>query len=234
MNKESNDYKLLERIKKFDKEAFNEFYKKNEPLVFSLLKKYTYKTNDYEELLMCAKYGLVMAIFRFDLNQDVEFSTYAVPVILGELKGYFKSLNILKVPRRLQDINKKISNANDIILEKYNRSATIEEICMLTNETKEEIIEALGSSLKVDYLDEDISEDTKRIDLVSDGNKSLIEQMDLQLALEQLNKKERLIIELRYFYGLTQSEISQRLNISQVQISRIEAKTLQKLKELLV
>ena len=95
---------------------------------------------------MCAKYGLVMAIFRFDLNQDVEFSTYAVPVILGELKGYFKSLNILKVPRRLQDINKKISNANDIILEKYNRSATIEEICMLTNETKEEIIEALGSS----------------------------------------------------------------------------------------
>ena len=183
---------------------------------------------------MCAKYGLVMAIFRFDLNQDVEFSTYAVPVILGELKGYFKSLNILKVPRRLQDINKKISNANDIILEKYNRSATIEEICMLTNESKEEIIEALGSSLKVDYLDEDISEDTKRIDLVSDGNKSLIEQMDLQLALEQLNKKERLIIELRYFDGLTQSEISQRLNISQVQISRIEAKTLQKLKELLV
>ena len=233
MNKESNDYKLLERIKKSDKEAFNEFYKKNEPLVYSLLKKYIHKTNDYEELLMCAKYGLVMAIYRFDLNQDVEFSTYAVPLILGELRSYFKNLNILKIPRRLQEINKKISNANGFILEKYQRSATIEEICELTNESKEDIIEALGSTLKVDYLDEDLSEDTKKIDLVSD-NKSLIEQMDLQLALEQLNKKERLIIELRYFDGLTQSEISQRLNISQVQISRIEAKTLQKLKELLV
>ena len=234
MNKESNEYKLLERIKEKDKQAFDEFYKKNEPLVYSLLKKYIHKTNDYEELAMCAKYGLILAISRFDLSLDVEFSTYAVPVILGEIKTYFKNLSIIKISRGISDLNKKINQINQMYLNKFNRSASLEEICLLTNESKEDVIEALGSLLKVDYLDEDISEDTKKIDLISDGGLSLVEKIDLKLALEHLTKKERLIVEMRYYDGLTQSEISKRLNLSQVQISRIETKTLQKLKELLV
>lgn len=234
MNKESNDYKLLLKIKAGDKKAFNEFYLQNEPLVYSLLKKYSHKTNDYEELTMCAKYGLVMAIYRFDLNQDVLFSTYAVPLILGEIKGYFKNKNILKVPRKIVDINKKIDQVNKIFMDKYSRSPTLEEMSLLTHETKENIIEASSSLLKIDYLDEEIYQDTKKVDLVSYQGLSLMDQVDLNLALEKLDKKEQLIIRLRYYDGLTQSEVSQRLNISQVQISRIESKTLQKLKEMLV
>ncbi|MBE6132009.1 MAG: sigma-70 family RNA polymerase sigma factor [Erysipelotrichaceae bacterium] len=234
MNKESNDYKLLKRIKAFDKEAFDEFYKKNEPLVYSILKRYSHKTSDYEDLLMSARYGLVKAIYFFDIEQDVEFSTYAFPLILGEIRSYFKGLHLLKIPRKYADISKKIEEANKTIQEKYNRSATIEEICLLTNESKEDVIESLGSLMKVDYLDEEISEDTRKIDLISENGLSLVDKLDLKLALEELDKKERLIIEMRYFDGLTQSEVSKRLNLSQVQISRIEAKTLLKLKELLV
>ena len=107
MNKESRDYFLLKKIKEKDQNAFNEFYLKNEPLVYSLLKKYVHKTKDYEELVMCAKYGLVLAIYNFDLSYDTMFSTYAVPLILGEIKKYFND----KVYKNVIPRNVKLSEA---------------------------------------------------------------------------------------------------------------------------
>lgn len=233
MNKESEDYLLLSRIKNKDQQAFDEFYAKNEPLVYSLLQKYAHKAKDYEELVMCAKYGLVLAIYNFDLSYDVMFSTYAVPMILGEIKKYFKNLSAVKISRRFQDLRKKINEANDLLHEQYNRSPTVEEISAFLDEPSEDILEAMSSFLPIGSLDESVNEDTLRIEMIKDDSLSIIDRMDLNLALEGLNKKERLIIELRYFDGLTQQEVSERLHISQVQVSRIEAKTLNRLKEMM-
>ena len=234
MNKESKDYLLLKRIKMKDKSAFDEFYLKNEPLVYSLVKKYVHKTRDYEELIMCAKYGLVLAIYNFDLSYGVQFSTYAVPIILGEIKQYFKNLNLLKVSRRIIELNNKILDLNESFIQLNNRSLTIEELKELLNESKEDIIEALSYKKAISSLDEEVNVDTPQIELVKEDGLSLNDKMELQLALEGLDKKERIVIELRYFNGLTQQEVSQRLNMSQVQISRIENKTLAKLREMMI
>lgn len=234
MNKESRDYLLLSRIKEKDQDAFNEFYLKNEPLVYSLLKKYVHKTKDYEELVMCAKYGLVLAIYNFDLNYDVMFSTYAVPIILGEIKKFFKNLSVVKISRRIKDLSLRINQATSDLESRLNRSPNVEELSKYLDEPVEDLIEAIASSQSVNYLDEEISEDTYKIDLIKDESLPIVDQVDLKLALEGLSKKEKLIIELRYYDGLTQKEVSERLNISQVQVSRIEAKTLDRLKELIL
>ena len=234
MDKKSNDYNLLKRIKEKEQQAFDEFYQKNEPLVYSLLKKYLHKTKDYEELVMSAKYGLVLAIYNFDLNYDVMFSTYAVPIILGEIKKHFKNANLLKISRKYHELNKKVSMANAELHAILNRSPTIEEISEYLNEEQEDIIEAISSNNQMNYLDETISEDTSKIELLKDDSMPIIDQLELKMALETLNRKERLIVELRYFDGLTQKEVSERLNISQVQVSRIESKILSQLKELMI
>ena len=217
-----------------DKSAFDEFYLKNEPLVYSLVKKYVHKTRDYEELIMSAKYGLVLAIYNFDLSYDVQFSTYAVPIILGEIKQYFKNLNLLKVSRRIIELNSKILELNEAFVQLHNRSLTIEELKELLNESKEDIIEALSYKRLISSLDEEVNTDISKVELIKEDGLSLNDKMELQLALEGLNKKERIVIELRYFNGLTQQEVSQRLNMSQVQISRIESKTLAKLREMMI
>ena len=141
---------------------------------------------------------------------------------------------MIKVSRRKQDLHKKIIQANDLLEKKFNRSTQVEEIVSLLNVPLEDVIESLSSSLNVGYLDEEISEDTSRLDLISDNALPLVNKVELNLALEKLDKKERLVIELRYFYGFTQQEVSKRLNMSQVQVSRIETKTLAKLKEMMI
>ena len=115
-----------------------------------------------------------------------------------------------------------------------NRSPTIEEISEYLNEEQEDIIEAISSNNQMNYLDETISEDTSKIELLKDDSMPIIDLLELKMALETLNRKERLIVELRYFDGLTQKEVSERLNISQVQVSRIESKILSQLKELMI
>ncbi len=234
MNKESRDYLLLSKIKEKDQDAFNEFYLKNEPLVYSLLKKYAHKTKDYEELVMCAKYGLVLAIYNFNLNYDVMFSTYAVPIILGEIKKFFKNFSAIKISRRIKDLSIRINQATNNLESRLNRSPNVEELSKYLDEPVEDIIEAIASGQSINYLDEEISDDTYKIDLIKDESLPIVDQVDLKLALEGLSKKEKLIIELRYYDGLTQKEVSERLNISQVQVSRIETKTLNRLKELIL
>lgn len=233
MNKKSHDYLLLKRIKENDQEAFEEFYHQNEPLVYSLLKKYAMKTSDYEELAMCAKYGLVLAIHNFDLSMDVMFSTYAVPLILGEIKTYFRSLGIVRLSRRITSLKQQIYKATKELENKLNRSPKLEEISSYLSLPLEEIIEAYEASSQYYSLDEEIQEDLPRIEIIKDNNYPFIDKIDLKMAIEQLDKKEKLIITLRYYDGLSQKEVSERLNVSQVQVSRIETKTLNKLKEMM-
>ena len=230
-----DNLELLKKAKEGDKEAFEEFYKENQKLVYSLLKRYNIHKYEYEDVLGDANYGLLMAISKFDFSYGVNFSTYAVPLILGEIKRHFRDSSLLRVSRSKKELYLKINKAIDELESLLLRSPTLDEIANHINETREDIIEALDSNNKVFSLDEEISDDNDNtlINNVSDKAISIFDQVSIKLALEKLEKKERLIIELRYFDGLSQQEVSERLNYSQVQISRLETKILEKLKTLI-
>lgn len=230
-----DNLELLKKVKQGDSEAFDIFYKENQKLVFSLMKRYHIRQHEYEDVLSNANYGLLMAINRFDFSYGVSFSTYAVPLILGEIKRYFRDSSILKVSRSKKELYLKINKAIDNLEEKLLRSPTIEEISEFINESKEDIIEALDSNNYIYSLDESISEDNDSsiLNNIEDKQISLDDKLSIKFALEKLDKKERLIITLRYYDGLSQQEIGERLNLSQVQVSRLENKILEKLKTLI-
>ena len=230
-----DNLELLKKAKEGDKEAFELFYKENQKLVYSLMKRYHIRQYEYDDVLSDANYGLLMAISKFDFSYGVSFSTYAVPLILGEIKRHFRDSSLMRVSRSKKELYLKINKAIDELEGKLLRSPSVEEISMYINESKEEIIEALDCNTRLSSLDESISEDNESsiINIVEDKSMSMLDRMSIKLALEKLEKKERLIIELRYFDGLSQQEVSSRLNYSQVQISRLETKILEKLKTLI-
>ncbi len=226
---------LLKKAKEGDQEALEEFYKENQKLVYSLIKRYNIYKSEYEDVLSDANYGLLMAINKFDFSYGVSFSTYAVPLILGEIKRHFRDSSLLRVSRSKKELYLKINKGIEELEADLMRSPTLEEISKYINESKEDIIESLDSNNKVYSLDESISEDNDNtlLNNIVDSSFNMVDRISLNLALEKLDKKERLIITLRYFDGLSQQEVSQRLNYSQVQISRLETKILEKLKTLL-
>lgn len=226
---------LLKKAKEGDKEALEEFYKENQKLVYSLIKRYNIYKSEYEDVLSDANYGLLMAINKFDFSYNVSFSTYAVPLILGEIKRHFRDSSLLRVSRSKKELFLKINKGIEDLEASLLRSPTLEEISKYINESKEDIIESLDSNSKIYSLDEKIGEDNDNtlISNVEDNSLNMIDRVSINLALEKLDKKERLIITLRYFDGLSQQEVSERLNYSQVQISRLETKILEKLKTLI-
>ena len=226
---------LLKKAKEGDKEALEEFYKENQKLVYSLIKRYNIYKSEYEDVLSDANYGLLMAINKFDFSYNVSFSTYAVPLILGEIKRHFRDSSLLRVSRSKKELFLKINKGIEDLEASLLRSPTLEEISKYIKESKEDIIESLDSNSKIYSLDEKIGEDNDNtlISNVEDNSLNMIDRVSINLALEKLDKKERLIITLRYFDGLSQQEVSERLNYSQVQISRLETKILEKLKTLI-
>ena len=230
-----DNLELLRKAKEGDKESFELFYKENQKLVYSLMKRYHIRQYEYDDVLSDANYGLLMAISKFDFSYGVSFSTYAVPLILGEIKRHFRDSSLLRISRSKKELFLKINKAIDDLENKLFRSPSIEEISEYINESKEDIIEALDSNNLVYRLDESISDDNDNsmLNNVEDKSLSIFDQTSLNLALEKLDKKERLIIQLRYYDGLSQQEVSERLNYSQVQVSRLENKILEKLKTLI-
>ena len=230
-----DNLELLKKAQEGDKEAFEEFYKENQKLVYSLMKRYNVQKHEYDDVLGDANFGLLMAISKFDFSYGVSFSTYAVPLILGEIKRHFRDSSLLRVSRSKKELYLKIQKAIDELEGELLRSPTLEEISSYINEPKEDIIESLDSNNRVFSLDENMNEDSDSSILsnVEDKSNNLFDKMDIHLALEKLSKKEQLIIKLRYFEGYSQTEVSERLNYSQVQISRLEAKILEKMKELI-
>ena len=230
-----DNLELLKKAQEGGKEAFEEFYKENQKLVYSLMKRYNVQKHEYDDVLGDANYGLLMAISKFDFSYGVSFSTYAVPLILGEIKRHFRDSSLLRVSRSKKELYLKIQKAIDELEGELLRSPTLEEISSYINEPKEDIIESLDSNNRVFSLDENMNEDSDSSILsnVEDKSNNLFDKMDIHLALEKLSKKEQLIIKLRYFEGYSQTEVSERLNYSQVQISRLEAKILEKMKELI-
>ena len=221
-----------------DTEAMNILIEMNLPLVSSLSKKFINRGYDYEDIFQIGSIGLVKAIKNFDAKYNVKFSTYAVPMIVGEIKRFIRDDGIIKVSRNIKILARKLHFDKEKLTKELNREPTIDELVEFSGVNKEEVIVALEASANLQYLHDVIHQDDGApvllIDKLSeDGeeDKNLTDRIALKEALQNLDKKSRQIIVLRYFKDKTQVEVARLLGISQVQVSRIEKKVLVEMKK---
>lgn len=229
---------LLPLAKAGDAEAMNRLIEANLPLVTSISKKFMNRGYDYEDIYQIGCMGLVKAINNFDDNYNVKFSTYAVPMIIGEIKRFLRDDGIIKVSRNVKSLAKKLHFDKEALTKKLNRDPSIEELAEFSGIDKEEILFALESSASMQYLYEVIHQDDGApvllIDKLSENaaeDKNLTEKIALKEALNSLDVKSRQIIVLRYFKDKTQIQVAKMLGISQVQVSRIEKKVLSEMRK---
>lgn len=216
----------------------------HEKLVRYLAVKFANRGEPLEDLVQVGMIGLINAIDRFEPERGTKFSTYATPTIVGEIKRHFRDRAWnLKVPRWLQELNLQVMRANEQMAQQLGRSPTITEIAAHVGATEAETLDAmeLGNAYETVSLDTRLSFEGETApltlnDLIGEDDASLwkIEQYDdLKAAVECLDNREKLIIYLRFFHDLSQTEVAERLNISQMHVSRLQHKALKRLKELM-
>ena len=236
MEQLADNLDLIKKAQDGDHEALEKAITQNQLLIYSLLKRYHYAKEDQEDLLQVANIGLIKAIQNFDFSYDVSFSTYAVPLILGEIKRYFREKQAVHVSRSTKELYQAIVKAQEELEKNFLRNVTLSDISEYLNVSIEDIVFAYESQYKPCSLDSTLSdeEDITLIDTIKDRTSDFTDNLEIKMAIEKLEPKERLFIELRFYQGLKQSEIAERLFVSQVQVSRIEKKIIDKLREILI
>ena len=227
---------LIQRVQEGDEEAKEVLISSNLGLVRSVIGKFSNIGYERDDLFQLGSIGLIKAIYKFDPSYNVKFSTYAVPMILGEIKRYLRDDGMVKVSRSLKQLAIKVKMQGEALSKKLGRDPTIEEIAEKLG--VEDVVMAIESNFSVEYLQGVIHEEEGSpiclIDKISrkgdNEEDKVVDNILLKEVLGKLEKRERQIIMLRYFEDKTQSEIGQLLDISQVQVSRIEKKVLHKLK----
>ncbi len=207
------------------------FISENLGLVHCCAAKFRGRGIEYEDLYSAGCIGLLKAYDRFDKSLGYKFSTYAVPVILGEIRGLFRTGGAVKVSRRLKELSLKINKIRQQLNNESGRSPTITELAEITGESEELIAQAIDSSVTVLSLSSG-DEDGREIDLPTPPqDEKLIELLSLRQAIGELEQRDRELISLRYFKNKTQTETAKRLNMTQVQVSRREKKIMAIIRE---
>ena len=233
-----NNSKLLENAKNGDTEATKLIIEANLPLVTSLSKKFLNRGYEYDEIFQVGCIGLIKAVNNFDSSFQVKFSTYAVPMIIGEIRRFIRDDGIMRISRSIKTNIITIHFTKEELEAKLHREPTIEEISNYCNIDKEEVILATEAALNVNYLYDTVHQDDGAAVLLIDKigekniqNDNILDKLALKEAISQLEDRERKIIILRYFKDKTQKEVAKMLGISQVQVSRIEKRVLSIMKE---
>lgn len=234
--KYSNNIELLGKAQRGDQLALDELVEINLPLVAALTKKFMNRGYEYDDIFQVGSMGLVKAIKNFDLSYDVKFSTYAVPMIMGEIRRFLRDDGYIKVSRNVKYVAKKVHYAKEELAQKLKREPKIEELADYMDMPKEEILFAIDAVADPQYLFETIhQEDGSPIYLMdkisNKSNENVIDKLSLKEALNKLDARSRQIIILRYFKDVTQVNVAKMLGISQVQVSRIEKKVLKMMRE---
>lgn len=229
---------LIRLSQQGDKEARNRVVTENVGLVWSIVRRFLGRGHEAEDLFQIGTIGLMKAIDKFDLTYEVRFSTYAVPMITGEIKRFLRDDGMIKVSRSLKETAAKIRLVREELESKYGREPTIEDIGKVLELAKEEIVLALESGAEVESLYKTIYQGDgnaifliDKIEQSDDESDNMINHIALKEVMETLDDKEKNIITLRYFKEKTQTEIAQQLGISQVQVSRLERKILKTMRE---
>jgi RNA polymerase sporulation-specific sigma factor len=220
---------LLVKAKEGDDKSKEILLLSNEPLIKSIVKRYLGKGVDYEDLYQLGAMGFVKAINKYDASYGVKFTTYAVPLILGEIKRFLRDDGTIKVSRSVKGLFVKIKK----YLASIQDSPTVDEIAQHFEVSREEVIYAMEAShlplSLFDKVDDGVSLGER---IVGDDGSGLIDKIMISKILEDLSDRERKIIVLRYFRNATQIEVARKLMISQVQVSRIEQRVLEKFREM--
>ncbi|MBQ3028358.1 MAG: SigB/SigF/SigG family RNA polymerase sigma factor [Lachnospiraceae bacterium] len=223
-----------------DMQAREQLITENVGLVWSMVRRFLGRGCDAEDLFQIGVIGLIKAIDKFDVTFDVKFSTYAVPMISGEMKRFLRDDGMIKVSRTLKENNMKLRASGERLAISLGRDATLEEIAQDTGMSMEEIVLAMEACTEVESLSKPInrsdgSEGTlaERIPGETDATETIVNHMVMKQLLSELQEEERRLIELRYFQNKTQTEIAGLFGVSQVQISRMEKKILKRMRALL-
>lgn len=220
---------LMKKVKQGDEQAREEFIQGNLRLVLSIIRRFNNKGENLDDLFQVGCVGLIKSIDNFDLNQNVQFSTYAVPMIIGEIRRYLRDNNTIRVSRSVRDLAYRALAIKERIYKEEQREATLEEIAKELEVEKEEITMSLDAIQEPVSLQEPAySENTENIcimDQVSDKKNTddlWAQTITIAEAMKKLNAKEKMIINKRFFEGRTQIEVAEEIGISQAQVSRLE------------
>ncbi len=227
----SNDEmrQLIIKIRNGDNSSREKFIKGNLRLVLSVIQRFNNRGENVDDLFQVGCIGLIKAIDNFDLGQNVRFSTYAVPMVIGEIRRYLRDNNSIRVSRSLRDIAYKALQVRDKLITSNNKEPNISEIAKELNLPREDVVFALDAIQDPISLFEPIYHDGGDaifvMDQISDNKNiddSWIENISIKQALQKLNDREKLILTLRFFEGKTQMEVADEIGISQAQVSRLE------------
>ncbi|TMN20728.1 RNA polymerase sporulation sigma factor SigF [Lentibacillus cibarius] len=217
-----------------DMEARNILVEKNVRLVWSVVQRFINRGYDPDDLFQIGSIGLIKSIDKFDLSYDVRFSTYAVPMIIGEIQRFIRDDGSVKVSRSLKETGNRIRKKRDELTKTLGRSPTVLEIAESLHITTEEVVHAEEAAKSPHSIHETVFENDgdpiTLLDQIADDDKTWFDKLSLQEAIRELNERERLILYLRYYKDKTQAEVAERLGISQVQVSRLEKKILDEIK----
>ncbi len=234
--KESEKTELLKKIKEGDMNAREELIRGNLRLVLSVIQRFTNRGESADDLFQVGCIGLIKAIDNFDISQQVRFSTYAVPMIMGELRRYLRDNASVRVSRSMRDLAYKAMQAKEKLTAQNGREPKIEDIAKEIDAPRKNVVIALEAISEPISLYEPVfseSGDTIYVlDQIGDHNDDMnwLNEISLKEAIEQLGKREKRILNLRFFRGKTQVEVAKEIGISQAQVSRLEKGALDKIK----
>lgn len=230
---------LIKKSHDGDKEARAQLVEENVGLVWCIVKRFYGRGTETEDLFQIGSIGLLKAIDKFDLSYDVKFSTYAVPMISGEIKRFLRDDGMMKVSRSLKELAYRAFVAREELQTKMGREPTLEELSQVMDVEKEDLVQAMEASGEVESIYKPVHQkDGNEIQLLDKleekehKEEKLLDHILLQQLLEHLNKDERQLIYLRYFAEETQAEVGRKLGISQVQVSRLEKRIIENLRGL--
>ena len=237
------DMKIIESAQNGNKEDMTKLIEDNNRLIWSIVRRFNGRGYDIEDLYQIGSIGFIKAIQRFDTSFEVRLSTYAVPYILGEIKRFIRDDGPIKISRSIKELNIKIIELQKEYLNKYGKEITLEQLAKELKTSKEDIAMALDSARPVNSIEDSQYRDNKTdktislVDQLSSGKdeeNEITNRITIKKLISELKDNEKEVILLRYYKGKTQMQVAKILGITQVQVSRIERKVLEKMKTKLI
>ena len=234
--KEKEKIELLKRSRNGDKKAREELINGNLKLVLSVIQKFTSRAESSDDLFQVGCIGLIKAVDNFDISQNVRFSTYAVPMIIGEIRRYLRDYNSIRVSRSIRDTAYHAMQIKEKIISETQKEPTVEEIAEAMGIKKESVVLALEAIVEPVSLYEpvyfDAGDTIYVMDQIGDNNtdENWIDEILIKKSIKELNEREKMILSLRFMNGMTQTEVASEIGISQAQVSRLEKFAMNKIK----
>ena len=232
----SRTLELVRRSKQGDREASEALITENAGLIWSVARRFLGRGTEADDLYQLGCLGFLKAVEGFDPEYGTQFSTYAVPKISGEIRRFLRDDGAIKVSRGIKEQAAAIKSARNHLTSIFGREPTITEICRQTGFTQEEVALAETATAATESINRETGDEGFTLEHVlsdTESEETMVERISLRQAIDKLPEREKMVIQLRYFHGLTQDRVSKVLEVSQVQVSRIEKKALAHLKNLM-